>query len=121
MKHQADKNRSEREFSVGGMVYMKLQPYVQSTVMSRANQKLSFKYFGPFCVLERVGAVAYRLQLPENCQIHPVVHVSQPKLAYGFKGVVSSDLQLTLRVIVFLSNYSSPGLSLVAPLKSSRC
>jgi hypothetical protein len=44
MKHQADKNRLEREFSVGGMVYMKLQPYVQSTVMPRANQKLSFKY-----------------------------------------------------------------------------
>jgi hypothetical protein len=92
MKHQADKNRLEREFSVGGMVYMKLQPYVQSTVMPRANQKLSFKYFGPFCVLERVGAVAYRLQLPENCQIHPVVHVSQLKLATGFKAVVSSDL-----------------------------
>jgi hypothetical protein len=28
MKDQADKNRSEREFSVGDVVYMKLQPYV---------------------------------------------------------------------------------------------
>jgi hypothetical protein len=67
MKNQADKKRSERKFPMGDMVYMKLQPYVQSTVMPRANQKLSFKYFGPICVLEKVGVVAYRLQLPENC------------------------------------------------------
>jgi hypothetical protein len=33
MKKQADKKRLEREFSVGNMVYMKLQPYIQSSVM----------------------------------------------------------------------------------------
>jgi hypothetical protein len=27
MKNQADKHRSEREFSVGDWVYLKLQPY----------------------------------------------------------------------------------------------
>jgi hypothetical protein len=95
MKSQADKKRSESLFSIGNMVYMKLHPYVQFTVMSRANQKLSFKYFGPFYVLEKVEVVAYRLQLPENCQIHHVIHVSQLKLATGFKGVVHSDLSLS--------------------------
>jgi ribosomal protein L21E len=34
MKKQADKHRSEHEFTVGDMVYMKLQPYAQSTVMA---------------------------------------------------------------------------------------
>jgi hypothetical protein len=34
MKKQADKRRSEREFVVGTSVYMKLQPYVQSFVLS---------------------------------------------------------------------------------------
>lgn len=79
MKSYADKGRSEREFQVGDNMYLKLQPYIQSSVAPRTNQKLSFKYYGPFPVIERVGAVAYKLQLPDDCRIHPVVHVSQLK------------------------------------------
>jgi hypothetical protein len=37
MKQQADKGRSERQFQVGDMVYLKLQPYVQSSLAPRAN------------------------------------------------------------------------------------
>jgi hypothetical protein len=64
-KTQADKHRSERTFEVGDMVYLKLQPYVQSSLVKRANHKLTFKYFGPFLVVAKVGAVAYKLGLPE--------------------------------------------------------
>ena len=81
MKKQADKHRSERHFNVGDEVFVKLQPYVQSTLAPRANQKLSFKYFGPFTVLERIGSVAYKLQLPPTTSVHPVFHVSQLKAA----------------------------------------
>jgi hypothetical protein len=83
MKRQADKGRSERQFQVGDMVYLKLQPYVQSSLAPRANQKLAFKFFGPFWVLSRVDAVAYKLQLPPSAAIHPVFHVSQLKHAVG--------------------------------------
>lgn len=37
MKRQADKKRSKRQFHVGDMVFLKMQPYVQSTLAARAN------------------------------------------------------------------------------------
>lgn len=45
MKSQADKKRSFREFNVGDWVYLKLQPYIQTSVAKRANHKLEFRYF----------------------------------------------------------------------------
>ena len=79
MKAQADKNRSERSFAVGDLVYLKLQPYIQQSVEARGNQKLAFRYFGPYKIVQRVGEVAYKLALPATSKVHPVIHVSQLK------------------------------------------
>lgn len=83
MKRQANKKRSERSFAVGDMVFLKMQPYIQSSIALRANHKLLFKFYGPYQVLSRVGEVACHLDLPESSRIHPVVHVSQLKKAIG--------------------------------------
>ena len=95
MKRQADKKRLEREFQVGELVYLRLQPYVQASVVQRVSQKLGFKYFGPYKILARVGNVSYKLQLPENSKIHPVIHVSQLKKAVRSTDTVSAELPLT--------------------------
>jgi hypothetical protein len=40
--------------------------------------KLAPRYIGTYKILKRVGAIAYRLELPEEMSdIHPVFHVSQ--------------------------------------------
>jgi hypothetical protein len=92
MKRQADQKRSERHFTVGDLVFLKLQPYVQTSLAPRSHQKLAFRFFGPFHITDRVGSVAYHLELPAHASIHPVFHVSQLKKAVGSKHQVISTL-----------------------------
>jgi hypothetical protein len=92
MKKQADQHRSERNFAIGDLVYLKLQPYVQTSLAPRSHQKLAFRFFGPFRIVARIGSVAYRLDLPAHSSIHPVFHVSQLKKALGATHQVIADL-----------------------------
>jgi hypothetical protein len=91
-KSKADKHRSERQFAVGDQVFLKIQPYVHWSLAPRSNQKLAFKFFGPYEILERVGAMVYKLKLPLTSAIHPVFHVSQLKKLISEKVQVSPAL-----------------------------
>jgi hypothetical protein len=92
MKNQADKKRVDRVFQEGDSVFLKLQPYIQSSIAPRAHHKLLFKFYGPFRVLARVGEAAYRLALPATSRIHPIFHVSQLKQALGPSCQVQAQL-----------------------------
>lgn len=47
MKSQDDKNRSERDFQVGDSAYLKLQPYVQSSVAPWSNMEALLQVLWP--------------------------------------------------------------------------
>lgn len=83
MKVHVDSKRHDVSFKVGDWVYVKLRPYCQSSVSGAAYHKLSKCFYGPSQVTERIGAVAYRLNLPLTSKIHPVFHYSLLKLHQG--------------------------------------
>jgi hypothetical protein len=91
-KMYADRHRVERNFEVGDLVFLRLQPYRQSSLKKSGTEKLKPRFYGPYRVIRRVGEVAYELELPEGSRIHNIFHVSCLKKALGQQVTTSTDL-----------------------------
>ncbi|GJW68154.1 putative reverse transcriptase domain-containing protein [Tanacetum coccineum] len=75
----ADKRRKPLEFSVGDCVLLKVSPW-KGVVRFGKKGKLAPRFVGPFEIVEKVGPVAYRLDLPEELNgVHDTFHVSNLK------------------------------------------
>ncbi|XP_065873647.1 uncharacterized protein [Euphorbia lathyris] len=75
-KIYADQHRREMEYGVGDKVFLKVSPWKGILRFGRRG-KLSPRFIGPYKITERIGPLAYRLDLPsELSQIHNVFHVS---------------------------------------------
>ncbi|GKF44308.1 putative reverse transcriptase domain-containing protein, partial [Tanacetum coccineum] len=64
-KSYVDKRRKPLEFSVGDYVLLKVLPW-KGVVRFRKKGKLTPRFVGSFEIIEKVGHVAYRLDLPKE-------------------------------------------------------
>ena len=70
---QANRRRRESDVEVGQLAWLSSEHLALAPGLSR---KLADKFVGPFRVLEQVGAVSYKLDVPTSWRVHPVFHVS---------------------------------------------
>ncbi|GJR54977.1 hypothetical protein Tco_1405498 [Tanacetum coccineum] len=82
-KSYADLKRKPMEFQIGDKVMLKVSPW-KGVVRFGKRGKLNPRYVGPFKVIERVGEVAYKLELPEELsRVHNTFHVSNLKKCHA--------------------------------------
>jgi hypothetical protein len=72
----ANQHRRDLEFKIGDKVLLNASHVKDPVDKERLSRKLTPKYLGPFEIIEQISHVAYKLKLPANIKIHPVVHIS---------------------------------------------
>ena len=87
-KSYADVRRKPLEFQIGDRVMLKVSPW-KGVIRFGKRGKLNPRYIGPFKILDRVGPVAYRLELPsELSSVHNTFHVSNLKKCLSDESLV---------------------------------
>nr|GEY21086.1 putative reverse transcriptase domain-containing protein [Tanacetum cinerariifolium] len=82
-KSYADLKRKPMKFQVGDKVMLKVSPW-KGVVRFGKRGKLNPRYVGPFKVLERIGDVAYNLNLPkELSRVYNTFHMSNLKKCHA--------------------------------------
>ena len=76
-KSYADSKHKEVTYEIGDRAYLRVSP-LRGVRHFGVKENLAPRFVGPYSVLEHLGEVAYKLELPEGLSgVHDVFHVSQ--------------------------------------------
>jgi hypothetical protein len=75
-EQNANKSRRDLTFQIGDQVLLSANHINLASQALRPTRKLQHRFLGPYTVIQKISAVAYKLELPESLKIHPVFHVS---------------------------------------------
>ena len=73
MKWYYDLHKNDVPFKVGDKVLLK----GRDLRVKVSSEKLMAKNYGPYTIMEKVGPVSFRLNLPKQMRVHPVFHASK--------------------------------------------
>ncbi|POS82631.1 hypothetical protein EPUL_004731, partial [Erysiphe pulchra] len=76
MKRQYDNKHKPIFFNVGDYVPLRLHRDYNIPGVSERNTKIEQQSAGPFKIIERIGRLPYKLELPPAMKIHPVVSIA---------------------------------------------
>ncbi|GJZ87323.1 putative reverse transcriptase domain-containing protein [Tanacetum coccineum] len=92
----ANVRRTPLEFQVGDRVMLKVSPR-KGVIRLEKRGKLNPQYIGPFKILERIGPMAYKLELPEELSnVHNTFYVSDLKKCLSDESLVIPMKELRL-------------------------
>ncbi|GJT79117.1 putative reverse transcriptase domain-containing protein [Tanacetum coccineum] len=92
----ANIRRKPFKFQVGDRVMLKVSPR-KYVIRFGKRGKLNPQYIGPFKILERIGPVAYKLELPrELSNVHNTFHISNLKICLSNESLVIPIKELRL-------------------------
>ena len=102
MKDYADKKRIDVEYSVGDLVLVDRTRFSIDAFREFKKTKFLPKYVGPFKISERIGKLAYRLEIPGNSRAHNVFHVSNLK---KYVESSSTNRKMTMPDAIFVDGH----------------
>lgn len=105
MKQQADKHHSEKSFTPGDLVYLKLYRFRQTYLTTPKHTKLSARYYGIQVVVEIKVLCVFHVSLKEKSKSRYVVESSLPE-ASSLNGIVHPKL---IGILGYKSKHFSEG------------
>ena len=76
-KYHYDRRHHPQFFRTGDFALLRLHRGYNVPATKLTGRKYGLQFVGPFKILERIGRLAYRLDIPDSWNVHPIFSVAQ--------------------------------------------